>query len=245
MPASVLSLAELVEGPIERPFHTPLVAGKLPEGIPFFGVGVDRASEEYLVAISLVTSLLEPLPRFRMRGFVCDVGRELPPVCHALLVGADLYCKPVRLEPVHPRMEQRGLRPFKALEPPHVVDHMIYEKFLDRPHRREVCPNLVPEVLESVRVLSWEDDVTGKKPVPDRVEADDGFPLPRLWPRGMASVCLVCGLLSFARHGSRLPLISSHWTGPADPLSKSVIVNTQKQPPPSTLRSFGTFELFA
>jgi hypothetical protein len=29
MPASVLSLAELVEGSIERPFQTPLVAGKL------------------------------------------------------------------------------------------------------------------------------------------------------------------------------------------------------------------------
>ena len=76
MPASVLSLAELVEGPIERPFHTPLVAGKLPEGIPFFGVGVDRASQEDLVAVPLVTSLLKRLPRFRMCGCVRNVGRQ-------------------------------------------------------------------------------------------------------------------------------------------------------------------------
>jgi hypothetical protein len=70
-----------------------------------------------------------------------------------------------------------------------------------------VCPNLVQEVLEGICVLSWEDDVTGKNPVSERVEADDGFPLPRLWSRGVESVRLVSGLLSFARHCSRVPLI--------------------------------------
>ena len=82
---------------------------------------------------------------------------------------------------------------------------MIYEKFLDRPHRREVCPNLVPEVLEGVRVLTREDDVTGKEAVPNRVETDGNFPFLSLWSRGVQSVRLVCGLLSFARHGSAFP----------------------------------------
>ena len=188
-------LAKLVKVPKERAFQAPLVAGKLPKGVAFFGVGVDRASDEYLVAVPLVFSQLKRLPRLRMRGFVRDVGRQRDEP-ERRLVGADLSCEPMRLEPVDPRMEQRGLRPSQAPEPPYGVDHTIYEKFLDRPHRQEGCPNLVPEVLEGVRVLFWEDDVTGKKAVPERVETDGGFPLLRFWSRGAERVRLVCGLLS-------------------------------------------------
>jgi hypothetical protein len=47
----------------------------------------------------------------------------------------------------------------------------------------------------------------GKEAVPEGVETDGGFPLLSLWSRGAESVRLVSGLLSFARHGSRLPLI--------------------------------------
>jgi len=36
---------------------------------------------------------------------------------------------------------------------------------------------LVPNFLEGVRVLFWEDDVTGKEAVPKGVEANNGFPL--------------------------------------------------------------------
>jgi hypothetical protein len=102
-------------------------------------------------------------------------------------------------------MEQRSLRPCQALEPPHSIDHTIHEEFLDRPYRRAVCPNLVPEIIEGVRVFSWENDVLGKEPVPERVETDGGFPLRRLWSRGVEGVRPVSGLLSFDRHGSRVP----------------------------------------
>ena len=70
-----------------------------------------------------------------------------------------------------------------------------------------VCPNLVPEIFKGVRVFSWEDDILGKEAVPESVEADSGFPLLRLWPRGVGSVRPVGGLLSFARHGPRVLLI--------------------------------------
>jgi hypothetical protein len=80
--------------------------------------------------------------------------------------------------------------------------------FGDRPHRREVCPNLVEEVLELIRVLSGEDDVMGKKAVPDCVQTDCGFPLHRLWSGGVESVRPVSGFLSFARHASCLSLLS-------------------------------------
>src|SRR5712672_819942 len=130
-------------------------------------------------------------------------------------------------------MEKRSLRPCQAPEPPHSVDHTVHEKLLDRPHRREVCLNLVQEVLEGVRVLSREDDVTDKEPVTERVQAHGRFPLPRLWSRGMASIHPVCGGLSFARHDSRLPLISSHWTGSTQPLLKSVITKKQKHKIPT------------
>ena len=71
------------------------------------------------------------------------------------------------------------------LKPPHTVNHTIHEEFLDRSHRRADCSNPVPEVLECVRVFSWEDDVLGKEAVPERVETDDGFALRRLWSRGV------------------------------------------------------------
>src|SRR5258708_37811883 len=103
---------------------------------------------------------------------------------------------------MHPPMEERSLRPCQAPEPPHSVDHTVHEKLLYRPHRREVCPNLVPEVLEGVGVLSWEDDVTGKEPVTERVQADGNLTLRRLWSRGTARVRLVRGFPSFARHRS-------------------------------------------
>src|SRR6516165_4324197 len=104
-------------------------------------------------------------------------------------------------------MEQRSLRPCPTLEPPHSVYHMIHEEFLDRPYPRAVCPNLVPEILEGVRVFSREDDVLGKEAVPASVETDGGFPLLRLWSCGVERVRLISGLLSFARHGFRVPLI--------------------------------------
>jgi hypothetical protein len=86
IPASVLQLAELVEVPKERPFQTPLVAGKLGEGVPFSGVGVDRASEEDLVPVPFISSAPKRLARFRMRRFVRDVGRQLKSVSEGLLV---------------------------------------------------------------------------------------------------------------------------------------------------------------
>jgi hypothetical protein len=165
-----------------------LVAGELGEGVPLFGVGIDRASEEDLVPVPLISSAPKRLTRFRMRSFVRDVGRPLKLVYEGLLVRADLNCEQVRLEPLHSRMEQCSLRPSQAPEPPHSVDHTIHEEFLDRPYRREVCPNLIPEILEAVRVFSWEDDVPGEEAVPKRVETDGGFPLPRLWSRGAESV---------------------------------------------------------
>src|SRR5215831_20015726 len=110
-------------------------------------------------------------------------------------------------------MEQGGLRPGQALQPPHSVDHTIYKKFLNRPHGRKVVANLVPNVLKRVRVLSWEDDVTGKEAVTDRVETDGRFPLRCLRSCGIGSVRLIRGLLSFARHGSPPPLMFSHRTG--------------------------------
>jgi len=54
--------------------------------------------------------------------------------------------------------------------------------------------------LEGVRVLAWEDDVTGKEAVRARVETHSHFPLRRLGSGGVASVSPVCSLLSFARH---------------------------------------------
>src|SRR6267142_2338113 len=98
-------------------------------------------------------------------------------------------------------MEERCLRPCQAMEPPHGIDHSLREKLLYRPNRREVCPNLVPKVLEGVGVLAWKNDVTGEEPMPESIEADHGLPLRRLWSRGAARVRLVRGLLSFARHG--------------------------------------------
>src|SRR5215472_17239861 len=84
--------------------------------------------------------------------------------------------------------------------------HSLHEEFLDRSHRGELCPNSVPEVLEGVHVFSREDSVPGKEPVPECVETDGGFALQRLWSRRVESVRLVSGPLSFARHGSCLPL---------------------------------------
>ena len=120
-------------------------------------------------------------------------------------------------------MEQRSLRSCQALEPPHSINHSIYKKFLDRPYRREVCPNLIKEILECVPVFSWEDDVLGKEAVPERVETDEVFAVLRPWSCGVKSVRPVSGLLSFARHRSCVPRYASHWTGTAYPLIKLVI----------------------
>ena len=56
----------------------------------------------------------------------------------------------------------------------------------------------------------------GKEAVPERVETDGGFPLQRLWSRGVESVSTVRGLLSFARHVPRLPPMFSE-TRPSTP----------------------------
>jgi hypothetical protein len=143
------------------------------------------------------------LGRFRMRGFVRDVGRQSKLASDGLLIGADLNCQLVRLEPLHPRMKQRSLRPCQALKPPHTVNHTIHEEFLDRSHRRADCPNPVPEVLECVRVFSWEDDVLGKEAVPERVETDDGFALRRLWSRGVRALTR---LAAFCRSPVTVPV---------------------------------------
>jgi hypothetical protein len=124
-------------------------------------------------------------------------------------MGTDLVCELAHLEFPDPPIKERGLRPFRAPEPPHNADHAIREKLLDRPHRREICPNPVPEILEGVEVLIREHDVTGKEAVPQRVVTDGGFPFRRLWTCGVESVRPVCSNLSFARHGSRPPLILS------------------------------------
>src|SRR6516225_211368 len=97
-----------------------------------------------------------------MRGFISDPGPEWKPIENALLVGFDLLFEPHRLQPVHSPMEERGLRACRASKPPHRVDRAFHKKFLYRPDRRELCPNLFPEVLEGVRVFPWEDGVTGR-----------------------------------------------------------------------------------
>jgi len=97
-------------------------------------------------------------------------------------------------------MEKRSLRSFQATEAPHSVDHTIREKFLDRSNRREVCPNLVEEILEGVGILFWENNVTRKESVSDSIETDASYPFRCLWSRGMASVSAISGLLSLARH---------------------------------------------
>ena len=73
-------------------------------------------------------------------------------------------------------MKQRGLHPAQALEPPHSVDHTIYEEFLDRPHRREVCPDPVPEILEGVGVFSRENNVLGRRPCRNALKRMAAFP---------------------------------------------------------------------
>jgi hypothetical protein len=151
-------------------------------------------SEEYLVGVAVAYSPRKRLRRFPMRGFVRAVEREgeLP---H--LVGMDLACETAYFEYTDPPIEERGLRPCQALEPPYNVGNAVREELLDRPHRREVCPNLIPEALEGICVLSWEDDVTGKEAVPDRVETDGGFPLRRLRSGGVVeSVRLISGFRS-------------------------------------------------
>jgi hypothetical protein len=69
-------LAKLVEVPKERPLDAPLVATKLGECVPLFGVGIERASEEDLVPVPLVYCLPERLFSFCMRGFIRDFGCE-------------------------------------------------------------------------------------------------------------------------------------------------------------------------
>ena len=81
---SVLQLTQFVEGPKERPFQASLVTGELGEGVPLFGVGVDRASEEDLVSVPLVASARKGFARFRMCSLVSDI---VPPLkFEALLV---------------------------------------------------------------------------------------------------------------------------------------------------------------
>ena len=76
IPASVLLPAKLVKVPKERPFQAPLVAGEFGEGVPFFGVGVDRASEEDLVPVPLVFSPRQRFRRFRMGSFVRNAVQQ-------------------------------------------------------------------------------------------------------------------------------------------------------------------------
>ena len=83
-PMSVLQLTQFIEGPKERPFQASLVTGELGEGVPLFGVGVDRASEEDLVSVPLVASARKGFARFRMCSLVSDI---VPPLkFEALLV---------------------------------------------------------------------------------------------------------------------------------------------------------------
>jgi hypothetical protein len=60
-----------------------------------------------------------------MCGFVRDLGRE-GKIKEGMRVGAHFYCEPVRLEPMHPPMEQRSLRSFQAPEAPCSVDPTIH-----------------------------------------------------------------------------------------------------------------------
>jgi hypothetical protein len=69
-------LAKLVEVPKEGPLDVPLVASKLGESVPLFGVVIERASEKDLVPVSLVFCLHERLFSFLTRGFVRDYGSE-------------------------------------------------------------------------------------------------------------------------------------------------------------------------
>ena len=63
IPAIVLYLAKLVEGPKERPLKARLVAGELAEGVALLGVGVERAAEEDLVPVP-GAGLIRPLVRY-------------------------------------------------------------------------------------------------------------------------------------------------------------------------------------
>src|SRR5215472_9107662 len=102
-------------------------------------------------------------------------------------------------------MVESSLHPWRAFKPPHLVDRAFYENFLYRPDRREFRPNLVPKLLEGLRVLAWEDGVTGEETMSDRVKANCGFALWRLWSSGAQSIRPVRGLLSFGRHGKQFP----------------------------------------
>jgi hypothetical protein len=80
-----------------------------------------------------------------MRGFVRNVRQETE-VREGGFMGTDLICELTYLQLPDPPLKERGLRPFRAPEPPHNADHAIRETLLDRPHRREICPNTVQEV---------------------------------------------------------------------------------------------------
>jgi hypothetical protein len=174
---SVLQLTQFVEGPKERPFQASLVTGELGEGVPLFGVGVDRASEQYLVSVSLVFGLLKLRRQLRSGLIPAGAVAAPQPVHEYVIVYGRVFAKAVRLEGMHPRVEQCGLCPWQALQPPHCVNHAIHNKFLDRSDRREGRSDLVAKILESVRVFVWEDDVTRKKAVAKRVESDHSFPV--------------------------------------------------------------------
>ena len=59
---------------MERPLQARLVASELGEGVRLLGVGIERTSEQDLVPVSLVRRALERFARFRMRGFVGEMG---------------------------------------------------------------------------------------------------------------------------------------------------------------------------
>src|SRR5215470_8448259 len=108
------------------------------------------------------------------------------------------------LSPCTREWKQRCLRSCQASQPPHIIDYTIHQELLDRPDWQEVCSNLVPEIVEGVCVFSWKNHVLGKEAVPECVEPDGNFPFSRFWSRGVKSVRLVSGFLSFARHSSRV-----------------------------------------
>jgi len=67
-------LAKLVKAPNERPLKARLVASELGEGVRLLGIGIERTAEQNLVPVSLVGRTVERFARFRMRGFVGEMG---------------------------------------------------------------------------------------------------------------------------------------------------------------------------
>ena len=94
-----------------------------------------------------------------------------------------LHCEPVHPELVHSPTEERRLPPCEALQPRHSVDNAFDEKLLYWPHRRGVCPNSAPEVLEVVRVFPGRTTSRAKTPCRRALRRTAAYPSGEVNPK--------------------------------------------------------------